>query len=85
MDWRLYAWVKRGSRRKDMLKLLSNSKQPLSAKDTKNRLKMAFPQISVLLRDLSEKELISCLNPEDNIGKIYTLTQNGEEIIQALP
>ena len=85
MDWSSYAWVKNGSRRKDILKLLSNSKQPLSSKDIKNRLKMAFPQIRVLLRELSEKELVLCLNPEDNIGKIYTLTQNGEEIIQALP
>ena len=67
-----------------MLKLLSNSKQPLSAKDIKKRLKMAFPQISLLLKELSEKELVSCLNPEDNIGKIYTLTRNGEEIIHEI-
>ena len=84
MDWKVYAWVKIGFRKKDILKLLSNSKQPLSAKDIKKRLKMAFPQISLLLKELSEKELILCLNPEDNIGKIYMLTRNGEEIIHEI-
>jgi len=80
VDWKLYAWVKRGNRRKDVLKLISNSKQSLSAKDITNELKMSLSQISFLLKELSEKELILCLNPKDNIGKIYRLTQKGEEM-----
>ena len=84
VDWKLYAWVKRGNRRKDVLKLISNSKQPLSAKNITDELKMSLSQISFLLKELSEKELILCLNPEDNIGKIYRLTQNGEEMMHEI-
>ena len=76
--------MKRGNRRKDVLKLISKSKQPLSAKNITDELKMSLSQVSFLLKELSEKELILCLNPEDNIGKIYRLAQKGEEMMHEI-
>lgn len=84
MDWAVYAWVKRGSRRRDLLKLLLHSKHPLAANEIKNELKISLSQVSLLLKELSKKDLISCLNPKDNIGKIYKITQNGEEIFRKI-
>jgi len=84
VDWKLYAWIKRGNRRKELLKLLSNSKQPLTANEIKTELKISLSQVSFLLKELSKKELVICLNPEDNIGKIYKISKNGEELIHEI-
>lgn len=84
MDWTVYAWVKRGSRRKEILQLISKSRQPLTANEIKNNLKISLSQISLVIKDLSEKQLITCLNPEDKIGKIYTISEKGEGILREI-
>ena len=84
MDWNLYAWLKRGNRRKELLKFLSTTKQPLTANDIKTELNISLSQVSFLLKELSKKELIICLNPKDKIGKIYKITKNGEELIHEI-
>lgn len=84
MDWTVYAWVKRGSRRKEILQLISKSRQPLTANEIKNNLKISLSQISLVIKELSEKQLITCLNPEDKIGKIYTISEKGEGILREI-
>lgn len=84
MDWKLYAWLKRGSRRKEILQLLSESKKPLTPKEIKNELKISLSQVSFLLKELHKKKLIMCLNPEDNIGRIYRVTKEGEDILHEI-
>jgi DNA-binding MarR family transcriptional regulator len=84
MDWVIYAWLKRGSRRMSVLNLLSGSNSPLSANEIKNKLNVSLSQVSFTLKELSEKELIECLNPQDNIGKIYKVTPEGNEIVNVL-
>ena len=81
MDWSLYAWIKRGSRRKELLKLLSTSNQPLTAKDIKIQLKISLSQVSFILKELSDKEIILCLNPEDKIGRLYKIKEGYKKII----
>jgi len=84
VDWKLYAWLKRGSRRKEILQLLSESKKPLTPKEIKNELKISLSQVSFLLKELHKKKLIMCLNPEDNIGRIYRVTKEGEDILHEI-
>ena len=84
MDWVLYAWLKRGSRRKDVLLLLSNSDIPLTTNEIKNKLKISLSQSSLTLKELLKKELIDCLNPYDKIGKLYKINDKGEVIIKIL-
>lgn len=81
MDWSLYAWIKRGSRRKELLKLLSKSNQPLTAKDIKLQLKISLSQVSFILKELSDKKIIICLNPEDKIGRLYKIEEGYKKII----
>lgn len=81
MDWRLYAWIKRGGRRKELLKLLSKSNQPLTAKDIKIQLKISLSQVSFILKELSDKGVILCLNPEDKIGRLYRINEEYRKII----
>jgi len=84
MEWVLYAWIKRGARRQSILKLLSSSDQAFSANDIKSKLKISLPQSSLTLKELSEKDLINCLNPNDNIGKLYKISSKGKEMIKEL-
>jgi hypothetical protein len=46
----------------------------------KNR---SFPSIHNNLRP-RKKGLIECLNPEDKIGKLYSMTPEGKELLQKL-
>ena len=82
MDWRLYAWVNRGSRRKSVLGLLANSERPLSTNDAKKSLKIAISQASFTLKELFDKKLIECVNPKDNIGKLYVITKKGKVLLK---
>jgi len=84
VDWKTFAWIKRGKRRKDLLILLSNSEKPLSPSDIKEKLNISLPQVSLLIKEFHEKNLIKCLNPADKIGKIYLISKEGEKIINEL-
>jgi len=81
VDWEIYAWIKRGKRRKEVLRLLSESNLPLTAKDLKTQLKISLSQVSFILKELSRKEIILCLNPEDKIGRLYKIRDKYKKII----
>ncbi len=82
MDWGLYAWLNRGSRRKSVLELLAKSEKPLSTNEIKKSLKIAISQASFTLKELLNKKLIACLNPKDKIGKLYCITKRGKELLK---
>ena len=82
MDWELYAWLKRGARRQDVLQHLSNSDRPLTTNEIKNNLKISMSQSSLSLKELLKKELIECLNPDDKIGKLYKISGEGKVMVE---
>lgn len=81
MDWVLYAWLKRGNRRREVLKVIANSNTPLTVNEIKTKLKIAMAQASFTVKELSDKELMDCLNPKDKIGKIYKINKKGKELL----
>ena len=81
MDWKTYAWLKRGKRRKQTLSLFS-SNFPLSTTDIKKKLKVAMSQASFSLKELQQKHLVKCLNPEDKIGRLYKTTSQGTKLLK---
>ena len=40
--------------------------------------------ISAVLRQLKEHELVECINPEVRKGRLYRLTDKGDEVIKNL-
>ena len=40
--------------------------------------------ISAVLKQLKEHELVECINPEVRKGRLYRLTDKGEEIVENL-
>jgi len=84
MDWNSVAWLRRGSRRKSVLQLLTKSNNPLSADDVKKTLHIAMSQASATLKELRKKNLVVCLNPQDKIGKLYNITKKGEGVLKKI-
>ena len=75
-------YVKRSQYRSKILKSLSEDvKMPSEiAKDTG----IVQNHISNSLRQLKEHDLVECINPEVRKGRLYRLTDDGEEIIEKL-
>ena len=81
MDWNLFAWVKRGSKRKIVLETIQKSTNPLTTNEIKIICLIPISQCSLLVKQLEEKELIQCLNSNDKIGKLYKMTKLGNEVL----
>jgi len=84
MDWQKYAWVRRGKRRLETLGILYKENKPLTINDIHIKSRIAISQASATVAELLEAELIKCLNPEDKIGKLYIISEEGKKIIGQL-
>lgn len=84
MDWELYAWLKRGNRRREILKVIANSSNPLTINEIKTKVKIAIAQASFTVKELLDKKLIDCLNPNDKIGRLFRVNKSGSELISRI-
>lgn len=84
MDWKKFAWLKRGKRRIDVLRLLDNSTRPITINEIKLTSGIAISQASATVSELLEQGLIKCKNPEDKIGKLFEITEESRKLLQLL-
>ena len=47
-------------------------------------MKTSIPNISRALKQLEKREIIMCLTPEERLGRIYSLTEEGEEVLEKI-
>ncbi len=47
-------------------------------------MKSSLPNVSLKLKDLSEKGLVTYINPDDRKGGIYKLTDRGNKALEEL-
>ena len=81
MNWELYSFVVRSKRRVQILKCLEKPKTPTQiAKEIKS----SVSHVSRTLREFKKRKLVKCMTPEEKIGRIYTLTNTGKEILKRL-
>jgi len=75
-------YIEKSQYRRKVLKTLANDvKMPSQiAKDTG----IVQNHISNTLRQLKDHDLVECINPEVRKGRLYRLTDNGEEIIDKI-
>ena len=73
-------YIKKSQYRSKVLKTLANdTKMPSQiAKDTG----IVQNHISNTLKQLKDHDLVECINPEVRKGRLYRLTENGEELIE---
>lgn len=82
LDWDKYGWVKSSEYRQKILLALNNfPKTPTDLRDNTN---FHRSHISTVLQDLSDKGLVECLNPDAKKGRVYGLTEEGEQMVKAL-
>ena len=75
-------YIEKSQYRSKVLKTLANNaKMPSQiAKDTG----IVQNHISNTLRQLKDHDLVECINPEVRKGRLYRLTDNGEEIVDKI-
>ena len=83
-DWKIYSWLKRGSRRIKILKYLYNTTEPASATQIKKIQKIDITQSAFTLNELWTAKLANCLNPKDHHGKLFIITKKGKDMIKKL-
>jgi len=80
VDWDLVSYVLASELRfKILIELREKKKTPTELAE---KLDIANPRISVTLKDLQEKELVECLTPDRRKSKLFTITEEGDEILQ---
>lgn len=82
----LISWILRGSQRRVIFKVINGTMIPaqIYSKAKEINLKITRNNVSDILRELKEKELVICLNPKENKGRLYQLTQLGKEILKEI-
>jgi len=84
MDWDLFGWVNRGARRKQILLILAKSSKPITVNEIKKKSNIAMAQASYTIKELLNQKLITCLNSNDKIGRLYTISEKGKMIADGL-
>ena len=74
-----YSWVIRGSQRILILNALKTAQTP---NQIQKETKLKFSNVSDGLKKMVEKNIVVCLNPDERMGRIYKLTEKGEEILK---
>ena len=79
IDPSLISFVGRSQRRQDILQMLQE--KSLSQPEIKKLTNMYKTHTSRTLTELSEKKLITCINPQDRAFKFYKITSLGKKVI----
>lgn len=82
IDWDKYGYVKSSEYRQAIL--LKLDEFPQTPTDLRDKTEFHRSHISSVLQELSEKELVECLNPDAKKGRVYSLTEEGETMVEAL-
>ncbi len=78
MSWDEVSFVIASKTRKSVILKLGTPRTPtFLARD----LGINLANVSRALAELEERNLISCLTPKQKVGRIYSLTEKGKEIL----
>ncbi len=78
MSWNNVSYVIASKTRKSIILKLEIPRTPtFLAKD----LNLNLANISRALTELEDKDIVVCLTPKQKVGKIYSLTKKGKDVI----
>ena len=80
-NYSLLSFILRGERRKAILLCLDKTMIP---KEIAQRCNVSIHNVSKSLKELIDKGLIICKNPNDKFYRFYELTKKGRELIKEL-
>lgn len=82
MDVEEYSWVKASEYRENIL--LSLEKKPRTPKELSEMTDYYLSHVSNVLSDLEDHGLAECITPDRRKGRLWTATEDGQEIIEDL-
>lgn len=82
--WGEIGWIKSSNNRSSIIYVLYEAKNPMTPKEISEELDKHLSQISNILGDLSEKEIVECLTPDRKRGRLYHLTEKGRKYIKEM-
>jgi predicted transcriptional regulator len=81
MSWNDVSYVIASKTRKAILLRLETPRTPTFLS---KELNVNLANISRALAELEDKSIVVCLTPHQKVGKIYSLTKKGDEIIEKI-
>jgi len=78
-NWELIGYVKRSDNRLRALRLLQT---PMMPSELGKEMKISLTHASKIVRELNSKKMISCLNKNLKVGRIYQITKVGKNTIE---
>ena len=75
-------YVKRTKNRQQIVNIIANTRKTPS--EIKEIMDVDFSLVSRALRDLKDRDIVVCENPEDRIGRLHKLTNLGLQIYEEL-
>ena len=81
IDWALIGYVKRSKNRLRALELLES---PLMPSEVGKRMEISLTHASKIIRELNSKKLVSCLNEDLKVRRIYRVSEQGRHIKKQL-
>ncbi|MEM3113084.1 MAG: MarR family transcriptional regulator [Candidatus Pacearchaeota archaeon] len=80
-NYSLLSFILRGERRKAILLCLN---KPMIPKEIADSCKVSIHNVSKPLKELVDRGLIVCKNPNDKFYRFYELTNKGRDILKEL-
>lgn len=77
----LISFVSRGKIRK---KVLSNLLEPHTPTELAEIIKAHRSSVSRAILELEEKNLVTCITPDEKMGRFYEVTELGEKIFEKI-
>jgi len=77
MDLELLSFIKRSGQR---VKILMNFRSSHTPSEITKKCGLSPSHTSRTLKEFCEKGILKCENPKDHTGRIYSLTEKGEEL-----
>lgn len=77
--WAVSGYVRSGPNRLKVLRLLD---RPQTPKELNRRASMNIKLVSRALREMADRGVVECKNPEAKRGRIYALTDLGELVLR---
>lgn len=81
MVWDNVGFILKSEKRKKLMFLLEKPKTPTQLSKAMGS---SLANVSLKLKDMSDKGLIKCVNPESLKGRIYMLTEKGKETLEKI-
>jgi len=83
-DFELFRWLRRGCRRKRILRYLAVQKRTVTPSQIGRSLSLKLGNISESLSQLRRLNLVALLNPEKPFNRLYRITDLGRRIVAKL-